>query len=95
MSQVRAQHAQVALNPPDKPYKVAIKEFPVTVERKPYVPSEDDPLVDAGTARATIAASKERPNGTTEHGWAAKHQHQTVSSTVLDPQGINVPLSPH
>ncbi|ROT43139.1 Caleosin-domain-containing protein [Sodiomyces alkalinus F11] len=31
-----------------------------------------------GTARANIAATYARPNGTTEGDWARRHQHQTV-----------------
>jgi hypothetical protein len=34
---------------------------------------------EVGTARANLAVSKEHPDGTTENGWASKHQHQTVS----------------
>lgn len=79
MSGTLTRGCQAVLLPPGKPYKTSIKEFPVTVERKPYVPSEGGELIDAGTARATVAATQEKPNGTTEHQWAEKHQHQTVS----------------
>lgn len=79
MSGTLINHAQSALNPPKKPYKVAIKEYPVTLERLPYVPSENDPLVDPGTARANYAPTEEKPDGTTEGNWAKNHQHQTVS----------------
>ena len=61
-----------------KPYKVAIRQQPVTELRKPYVPTEGDALKDSGTARANIAASKESPNGTTEGDYAGRHQNQTV-----------------
>lgn len=64
--------------PIDKPYCYSISKTPITVERKPYVPGPNDILIDAGTPRATLAASKESPNGTVEGDWAAKHQHQTV-----------------
>lgn len=64
--------------PIDRPYCNSISEAPITVERKSYVPSPNDILIDAGTPRATLAASKESPNGTVEGDWAAKHQHQTV-----------------
>ncbi len=77
----------VADFPKEKPYSVAIKEVPVTEERKPYVPGRDDRLVDAGTARATVAASKESPNGTLERNWAQEHQHQTVSPSLLKLKG--------
>ncbi|OCL00744.1 uncharacterized protein K441DRAFT_650184 [Cenococcum geophilum 1.58] len=39
----------------EKPYSVAIPEAPVTMSRLPYAPRENDPLIDAGTARATPA----------------------------------------
>ncbi|KAF2089152.1 Caleosin-domain-containing protein [Saccharata proteae CBS 121410] len=65
-------------HPAEKPYSTSIEEVPVTFERKPYVPSIDDPLMDAGTARATIAASRESPNGTQEGDWARTNQHRTV-----------------
>jgi len=59
-------------------FKTYIHESPVTEERKPYVTPPNSYLKNAGTARATIAASREKPNGTTEDRWAATHQHQTV-----------------
>ncbi|TKA72184.1 hypothetical protein B0A49_02891 [Cryomyces minteri] len=64
--------------PHGKPYSTSIVEVPITCERKPYIPQEHDALIDAGTARATIAPSKESPNGTTEGDWAKNHSHQTV-----------------
>jgi len=64
--------------PDEKPFDIAIKEQPVTEERKPYVRSQFDPLVDAGTARANVAASKESPNGTEDGDYAKKHRNQTV-----------------
>lgn len=64
--------------PAEKPYDVAIKATPVTCERLPYVPHEDDPLVDAGTARVNIAPTREKPNGTTEGWWAERHADKTV-----------------
>jgi len=66
--------------PSNKPYTVAIKEVPVTAERLPYIPQDSDRLVDPGTARVNIAASKEAPNGTTRENWAENHKHQTVRS---------------
>lgn len=63
---------------PRKPYITAIKQQPITVSHKPYTPKPFDRLHDAGTARATVAVSNESPNGTTEDGYALKHQHQTV-----------------
>ncbi|KAF1982550.1 Caleosin-domain-containing protein [Aulographum hederae CBS 113979] len=61
-----------------KPYKTALPNVPVTVERRPFVPQEDEKLVDAGTARVNIAATKEEPNGTHENNWAERHENQTV-----------------
>ncbi|TID27543.1 Caleosin domain-containing protein [Venturia nashicola] len=74
-----------------------IPEAPVTVKRKSYIPGPNDLLTDAGAPRATIAASKESPNGTVEGGWAANHQHQTVlqqhvSYWDTDNDGIISPL---
>ena len=60
-------------------FKTEIPEQPVTQQRQPYIPSAEDHLTDLGVARATIAASKEHPNGTTEDDYAQRHQHQTVS----------------
>ena len=60
-------------------FKTDIPEQPVTQKRQPYIPSAEDHLTDLGVARATIAASKEHPNGTTEDDYARRHQHQTVS----------------
>ncbi|KAI9676336.1 MAG: hypothetical protein M1817_000493 [Caeruleum heppii] len=65
--------------PPDKPYSVGIKEYPVTLERKAWVPpNEDNPLPDAGTARATYAPSKEMPYGTTDGDYAKKNSRTAV-----------------
>ncbi|KAK4693992.1 peroxygenase, partial [Lecanoromycetidae sp. Uapishka_2] len=62
----------------ERPFQTTISEQPVTEERRPYKPPPDSVLTNPGTARATIAASHEKPNGTTENHWAATHQHQTV-----------------
>lgn len=72
------------LNEYDKPYKVAISEVPITDKRKPYVPGPDTELIDAGTARATLAATQESPEGTKKDNWAERHQHQTVSRESFD-----------
>ncbi|KAL2426895.1 putative peroxygenase 3 [Exophiala dermatitidis] len=57
----------------------SIPTVPITVERRPFIPSEDSQkLLDPGTARANIAPSVEQPNGTLEDDWAARHQHQSV-----------------
>ena len=60
------------------PFKTSIKEQPITQERKPCMLPPGSVLTNAGTARATLAASREKPNGTTEDDYAARHQHQTV-----------------
>ncbi|KAF7193872.1 hypothetical protein HII31_04762 [Pseudocercospora fuligena] len=59
-----------------RPYSTALKNVAVTVERQLYIPQPGDKLVDPGTARVNIAASKEQPDGTP--GWAEEHKHQTV-----------------
>ncbi len=70
-----------------EPFKTNIKEQPVTLERKPFAPQKGDRLTNAGTPRATIAASEERPNGTTEGNYAKDHQHQTVLDFLLTQRG--------
>ena len=67
-----------------KPFKTAIAEQPVTEERRPFLPPPESVLQSAGTARATLAASHEKPNGTTENGWASTHQNQTVLFPAFD-----------
>lgn len=70
-------------NSAQEPFKTNIQEQPVTQERKPFAPQKGDRLANAGTPRATIAASEERPNGTTEGNYAKDHQHQTVLNSLL------------
>jgi len=67
-----------------KPFLTVLPQQPVTELRKPFQPIEGDALQDAGTARATIAASREHPNGTTEGGYAARHQDRTVMQQHCD-----------
>jgi len=62
----------------DKPYTTSLKGQPQTVERKPFVPRDDEELIDIGTARANTAATTAQPDGTQERGWAKKHEHETV-----------------
>jgi hypothetical protein len=57
-------------------YKTCLKEQPITVDHPVFVPNETDLLVDAGTARATYAPSRESPFGSVE--WAKTRQHKTV-----------------
>ncbi|KAM4057041.1 caleosin related protein [Hirsutella rhossiliensis] len=57
----------------------SIPEVPITVQRKPFVQPDDKVrLPHAGTARASLAATYERPDGTAQGGWAERHQNQTV-----------------
>ncbi|EMC99378.1 hypothetical protein BAUCODRAFT_401149 [Baudoinia panamericana UAMH 10762] len=50
----------------------------MTIERVPYAPSKQDRLIDPGTARATIAATNDAPDGTQQDNWAERHRHLTV-----------------
>ena len=76
---VEAKHEDQVEDIDQLAFRTAIPQQPVTEKRKPYVPTSRDHLTDFGVARATIAASKEHPNGTTQDGYARTHQHQTVS----------------
>lgn len=67
------------------PFVTAIPEQAITEARLPYLPAQDSKLTYTGTARATIAPSSEKPNGTTEQDYARKHQHQTVLATEFTP----------
>ena len=67
-----------ALTITQKPFKTAIAEQPVTEERKPFLPPPNSALRNAGTARATLAATYDKPNGTIDNGYAGAHQNQTV-----------------
>ncbi|OCK78499.1 hypothetical protein K432DRAFT_406432, partial [Lepidopterella palustris CBS 459.81] len=75
----KSKEGQIPVNnyPAEKPYCVAIPEAPLTGSRVPYIPQKNDSLIDAGAARATVAASSQSPNGTVENDWAREHQHQT------------------
>ncbi|KAI1254998.1 hypothetical protein MGN70_003061 [Eutypa lata] len=54
-------------------------DVPVTREREPFIQPEDDQrLPHTGTARANVAATYEKPRGTTEDGWAKQHEDKTV-----------------
>lgn len=61
-----------------KPFKTTIAEQSVTEARKPFFPPPASVLQNAGTARATLASSREQPNGTTDSNYAGNHQDQTV-----------------
>lgn len=64
--------------PLGKPYSVALRDVPITVERLPYYPKDGDKLIDAGVARVNIAPSTEAPEGTTQDDWAKTHQNKTI-----------------
>lgn len=68
----------------EKPYVTSIPQQPQTIERQPFILRPDDPLTNPGTARATTAPSRERPNGTTDNGWQERHQHQIVIQQHCD-----------
>lgn len=68
----------------EKPWVTSIPQQPQTVERQPFILRPGDPLTTPGTARATTAPSREMPNGTTENGWAERHQHQIVIQQHCD-----------
>jgi hypothetical protein len=59
-------------------FKTTVHTVPVTVQRPIYIPPQDSPLAIPSVPRATLAASTDAPNGTTEQDWAAKHINQTV-----------------
>ena len=79
-AQRQHQHAvKKIVNGMSPPVVTSIPEVPVTTERKPFVQTADDErLPHAGTARVNIAATHEKPYGTTADGWAAGHRDQTV-----------------
>jgi peroxygenase len=62
----------------EQPWLTSIPQQPQTEDRKPFITGQNDVLTNAGTARATIAASRESPNGTIENDYAAKHQNEVV-----------------
>ncbi|KAL1602284.1 hypothetical protein SLS59_004974 [Nothophoma quercina] len=55
-----------------------VNHVPITSRQRPWVNPKNSPLKDPGLARANIAATYDKPNGTTEGDWAKKHRHQTV-----------------
>ena len=64
-------------------FKTALPESRITELRRPFVTYQGSPLQHPGTARANIAASQEKPDGTTEDGYARQHAHQTVSYRLV------------
>ncbi|RKK83794.1 hypothetical protein BFJ69_g2531 [Fusarium oxysporum] len=70
---------------PNSIITTSINTVPVTFERKPYQPGVDKPrLAHAGVARANLAATHERPEGTTDDDWADRHRDQTVLQQHCD-----------
>lgn len=62
-----------------KPVVWSLDDVPVTVQRKPFLQSNDDQrLRHTGTPRANIAATYEHPEGTTDWNWHQDHRNQTV-----------------
>lgn len=75
--------------------QTSLRQVEVTLERPPYVPTDEDEarFRNAGTARVNLAATPDRPDGTTEHEWARKHSHQTVLQQhcdFFDPDGDGI-----
>ncbi|KAK7192079.1 caleosin domain containing protein [Paraphaeosphaeria sporulosa] len=56
----------------------SIRPVPITIKRKPFVARPDSNLRNAGTARAYVAATEDKPYGTTHRDWTRNHSHQTV-----------------
>ena len=76
----------------EKPFMTTVSQQPVTSQRRLYIPTDDVPA-NAGVARANIAATREKPNGTTENDYAARHAHETVLQqhcAYWDPDGDGV-----
>ncbi|KEY69579.1 hypothetical protein S7711_06208 [Stachybotrys chartarum IBT 7711] len=68
-----------------QPVVTHIPDVPVTGLRKPFLQPEDAVrLPHTGTPRANLAATYERPEGTTESNWAKEHEHQTVLQQHCD-----------
>lgn len=70
-----------------------VNHVPITSRQRPWVAPKDSPLKEPGTslpslstrlltppglARANIAATHDKPDGTTDGDWAKRHRHQTV-----------------
>ncbi|KAI1392499.1 Caleosin-domain-containing protein [Hypoxylon trugodes] len=64
---------------PTPPVKASIPNVKVTVERRPFLqPDDHQRLPHTGTSRVNVAATYEKPYGTTEDEWAKRHQDKTV-----------------
>ncbi|KAL6710508.1 hypothetical protein ACN47E_008556 [Coniothyrium glycines] len=57
---------------------------PVTEERKPFIAAPGSKLKYPSIARANLAATLDKPHGTTTDDWAKKHEHQTVLQQHCD-----------
>ncbi|OIW30458.1 Caleosin-domain-containing protein [Coniochaeta ligniaria NRRL 30616] len=69
----------------DKPsITTAVSMAPVTAERKPFIQLDDQRVSQAGVARANLAPTYDKPEGTTEDDWAERHKHQSVLQQHLD-----------
>ncbi|CAK4033263.1 Caleosin-domain-containing [Lecanosticta acicola] len=67
-----------------------LPSVPVTVERQPSIPKIGD-VLSPGVARANLAVSNERPDGTP--GWREQHSHETVLQQHVvywDPDGDGI-----
>ncbi|KAL5120837.1 hypothetical protein ACEQ8H_001318 [Pleosporales sp. CAS-2024a] len=62
----------------------SIPQEPVSVHRQPWIPPKDSKLIHPGVARANLAATHDKPYGTQDNDWAAKHAHQTVLQQHVD-----------
>ncbi|KNG46289.1 caleosin domain-containing protein [Stemphylium lycopersici] len=64
----------------------AIREVPITGERRPWIQDskKDVELQHAAVARANLAPSAATPRGSTQDNWAQAHAHQTVLQQHCD-----------
>ncbi|EUC48325.1 hypothetical protein COCMIDRAFT_34201 [Bipolaris oryzae ATCC 44560] len=62
----------------------AIREVPITAQRKPWFDVNDPKLPQPAVARANLAPSVDTPQGSTQDNWAEKHSHQTVLQQHCD-----------
>ncbi|KAB5546839.1 Caleosin related protein-domain-containing protein [Coniochaeta sp. 2T2.1] len=69
----------------DDSITTGVSMAPVTAVRKPFVqPDSDERVPQAGVARANLAPSFDKPEGTTEDDWAERHKNQSVLQQHLD-----------
>ncbi|KAM9874677.1 hypothetical protein VDGL01_11234 [Verticillium dahliae] len=87
----------------DASVTTSIPTVPVTLERKPFLPEKESKrLQELGVARANIAATHDKPEGTSEGSWSARSNRQTDEDGVIYPWdtysgfsalGFSMPLS--